>query len=177
MRCIARKPSLYGRPSACIFPKFTYVVTHTNILDVRRVQFRWSDYPLNTKSAQGVEIVSHAERRPIMIVFKDLRQVSRTTLRRDVRGDSSRKSCSMALLNGLLCRVGKRSYRSGRTPKVVITLFCTQDFTLIARLQSLLAGLIRCRDTSTRPIDKCREQKLQCSQERYVAKTTHLTEV
>lgn len=177
MRCIVRKPPLRRRPSACVFPKFTYVVTRTNILDVRRVQFRWSDYPLNTKSAQGVEIVSHAERRPIMIVFKDLRQVSRTTLRRDVRGDSSRKSCSMALLNGLLRRVCQRSYGSRRTPKVVIILLCTQKFSLIARLQSLLAGLVRRRGIGHRLIDKCREQKLQCSQERYVTKTTHLTEV
>ena len=177
MRCIVRKPSLCGRPSACVFPKFTYVVTHTNILDIRGVQFRWSDYPLNTKSAQGVEIVSHAERRPIMIVFKDLRQMSRTTLRRDVRGDSSRKSCSMALLNGLLRRVCQRRYRSGRTPKVVITLLCTQELTLVARLQSFLAGLVRRRGIGHRLIDKCREQKLQCSQEQYVAKTTHLTEV
>lgn len=177
MRCIVRKPPLRRRPSACVFPKFTYVITRTNVLDIRRVQFRWSDYSLNTKSAQGVEIVSHAKRRPIMIVFKDLRQVSRTTLRRDVRGDSSRKSCSMALLKDLSRGAGKRRYRSGRTPNVVVILLCTQKFSLIARLQSLLAGLVRRRGIGHRLIDKCREQKLQYSQERYVAKTTHLTEV
>ena len=111
-----------------------------------------------------------------MIVFKDLRQVSRTTLRRDVRDNSDRVGCSVALLDGLSRRVGKRSYRSGRAPNVVIILLCAQKLALKALLQSLLARLIWRRGIRTRPIDKCREQELQSDQERYVAQTTHLTE-
>lgn len=112
-----------------------------------------------------------------MIVFKDLRQVSRTTLRRDVRDNSDRMGCSVALLDGLSRRIGKRSYRSGRTPGVIIILLCAQKLALKALLQSLLARFIWRRGIRTRPIDKCREQELQSDQERYVAQTTHLTEV
>ena len=112
-----------------------------------------------------------------MIVFKDLRQVSRATLRRDVRDNSDRVGCSVALLDGLSRRIGKRSYRSGRAPSIIVILLCAQKLALKALLQSLLARFIWRRGIHTRLIDKCREQELQSDQERYVAQTTHLTEV